>query len=292
MSLDAPTKISIPFANSGDRNTIQNTATEHDDINQANFTDGFPQACMTPLSAGGKPPKGRDMNGILYALSRCIQYLQAGMLFKYDPDFATAIGGYNKGAMLLQNDESGIWVSDSNGNTANPETSSGWHPLDTGKVTLTVAGSNITLTRAQAAHPIVVVSGTLTNNVTVIFPPFVQLWTVISSVSGNYTLTFKTAGGSGVVIESGKAIIACDGTNIVRVDNAENNVPTGTISAFGLQAAPTGWLRCNGAVYNPTLYPDLWDAIGKRYGGTDESPLLPNVTQNPLGITCIYCIKA
>lgn len=293
MSLNVPTKITVPFANSGSKNAIGVTAAVGDDANKANYTQGFPDITMTPKSAGGIPPKGRDLNGILFLLSHAIQYLQAGNMYKYDSSFASSISGYNKGAMLMQEDESGIWVSDSNGNTNNPETQSGWHPLGNGKVSISVAGSNVTLTRAQAAHPIIVVSGTLTNNVTVTLPAFEQSWIVLSSVTyGSYQLTFKTSGGSGVVISTEKTIIVCDGTDIVRADNAERGVPTGTIAPFGAVSAPDGWLRCNGATYSPTLYPELYSVIGTRYGGTTANPKLPNITANPFGITCIYCIKA
>jgi len=294
MSLDAPDKITIPFANSGSKNTIPTAVSAGDDDNQASYTDGFPEVTMTPKSAGGKPPKGRDMNGILYALSKAIQYTQAGMLFKFDSSFASAISGYNKGALLLQNDESGIWVSDTDGNTNNPETQDGWHPLDTGKASFTVAGANITMTRAQAAHPIIEVSGTLTNNVTVTFPPFIQIWTVMSSVtSGNYNLTFKPSSGAGVVIENGKSIIACNGTDIVRIDGAENAMKTGTIYAYGGSVPPGDDLLCNGQAVSRTLQSSLFSAIGTKYGAGDGSTTfnVPNITVKPLGINEIYCIK-
>jgi len=294
MSLDLPYKIVTPFAKSGDRNTIPETAVSGGAANAANFNDGFPQVTMTPKSAGGIPPAGRDMNGILYTLSTAIQYLQAGMIFKYDANFASAISGYNKGALLLQNDESGIWVSDIDGNTSNPETSGDWHPLDTGKASITVAGANIILTRAQAAHPIIEVSGTLTNNVTVTFPPFIQIWTVMSSVtSGNYNLTFKPSSGAGVVIENGKSIIACNGTDIVRIDGAENAMKTGTIYAYGGSVPPGDDLLCNGQAVSRTLQSSLFSAIGTQYGAGDGSTTfnVPNITVKPLGINEIYCIK-
>lgn len=46
-----------------------------------------------------------------------------------------------------------------------------------------------------------------------------------------------------------------------------------------------GWLRADGSVYDPILYPTLYAAIGTTYGGTSGAPLLPNLKgRTPVGL--------
>lgn len=61
--------------------------------------------------------------------------------------------------------------------------------------------------------------GALTNNRNIIVPTG-EIWqaTVYCNNTGAFTTTIKTSGGSGVVVAQGKrAILACDGVNVVRV---------------------------------------------------------------------------
>jgi len=48
-------------------------------------------------------------------------------------------------------------------------------------------------------------------------------------------------------------------------------VPPGTIVAFGGRSLPPGWLRCNGAPFDPVQYPRLYDAIQESWGGVTIS---------------------
>lgn len=59
----------------------------------------------------------------------------------------------------------------------------------------------------------------------------------------------------------------------------------GIIKMYGGSSAPAGYLICNGSVYDPVAYPELFAAIGTTYGGTSGSPLLPNFKGRvPLGV--------
>lgn len=44
------------------------------------------------------------------------------------------------------------------------------------------------------------------------------------------------------------------------------------------------FLICNGASYDPIAYPETFKLIGKRYGGSDAAPLLPNLTGKVLAM--------
>lgn len=88
----------------------------------ASLNDGFTPLNMTPLVDGGIPPSGADMNGILNLISQTVVPVGAGQLvFPYDGTFATAIGGYAKGARVL--DATNLlqqWTSAIAANTTDP----------------------------------------------------------------------------------------------------------------------------------------------------------------------------
>ena len=94
----------------------------------ASFTDGFPPVCLLPISSGGVPPDGADMNGILWAISSVLAYVNAGGIFPYDAAFQTAIGGYPNGAVVLQAaDSTATWRSNVANNATDPDTGgAGW----------------------------------------------------------------------------------------------------------------------------------------------------------------------
>jgi hypothetical protein len=52
---------------------------------------------------------------------------------------------------------------------------------------------------------------------------------------------------------------------------AVQGVDTGTVAAFGVSSAPTGWLKCNGAAVSRTTYADLFTVIGTTFGTGDGS---------------------
>ena len=48
-------------------------------------------------------------------------------------------------------------------------------------------------------------------------------------------------------------------------------IPAGMVQAYAGSAAPTGWLKCNGAAVSRTTYATLFAAIGTTYGSGDGS---------------------
>ncbi len=124
---NAPSKSPVPFAESGSKNTIPVASQIGITPGLASFTDGFPPLTMTPLAAGGVPPRGQDFNGILYFLSAAARWGQAGGGYIYDAAFATAVGGYPKGAVLLRADLLGFWLNTVDNNVTNPDSGGvGW----------------------------------------------------------------------------------------------------------------------------------------------------------------------
>lgn len=125
---DAPTKQAKPFAINGQRDAILPSTPAGD--NSASYESGFPPITMTLKSAGGLPPKGQNMNQILFELSALSRWQSAGVLNAYDATFSSAVGGYPKGSMLLSDNGLLIYISTIDGNTANPNTGgAGWLDL-------------------------------------------------------------------------------------------------------------------------------------------------------------------
>lgn len=94
----------------------------------ASLDDGFVPLNMTNPVAGGVPPFGVDMNGILFLITSHIAALNAGQLYQFSATLAAAMGGYAKGAMLQQaNNPNAFWINQTAGNSANPDTGgAGW----------------------------------------------------------------------------------------------------------------------------------------------------------------------
>ena len=153
-----PTKIQLPFANAGDKQTIPVASQIGVADGRASYTDGFPPLTRTPVVAGGVPPFGTDMNGILNAITAIQQWVSAGGTFKYDSAFSTAIGGYPKGAVLQKADSSGSWISTAENNTANPDTGgAGWLSLTTGRlINVQVISASGTFTASAGTTSVVV----------------------------------------------------------------------------------------------------------------------------------------
>lgn len=129
-SSSQPGKISLPFAASGAKQPIPVSSQIGIEDGRASFTDGFPPLTRIPLAAGGKPPFGTDMNGILFDVTAIQQWQSAGGLFSYDAALSAAIGGYPKGALLSRSGFDGYWQNIVENNTTNPDTGgSGWRSI-------------------------------------------------------------------------------------------------------------------------------------------------------------------
>lgn len=214
MPISTPDQIITPWAQDGLRADIPENA---DTVNgRAGFDRGFPSINMTPKTAGGIPPFGQDFNGILFDVTLALQYLQAGGSFPYDGTWATAVGGYPVGALVSRSDNAGLWRNTVADNVTDPEAGgAGWQPEGSGSTTVAMASSNVTLTSLQASREIIIITGILTTNLNLIFPAYVKEWLVINRTTGAFSVTCKTAAGSGVVLNLGDSVkIYGDGTNM------------------------------------------------------------------------------
>lgn len=97
-------------------------------VGAASFEDGFPAATMTDPEAGGIPPYGQDMNGLLYMLSQYAAFAQAGQVMRFSAAAAAAFLGYRVGAVLQSAaDPTQFYYNTLDGNTNDPDlVTTGW----------------------------------------------------------------------------------------------------------------------------------------------------------------------
>ncbi|WP_321905113.1 glycine-rich domain-containing protein [Paraburkholderia tropica] len=286
-----PTSFPAVFANGAGTGYIRSvpTASQIGITNgAASLTDGFPPLCFLATSAGGVPPFGQDMNGILNQITAGVQWSQVGGEPIYNAAYAATIGGYPNGAVLQSADGAGFWRSTVDNNSTGPEAtaasftgsiagttltvtavasgtvmvgqtlsgtgitagtlitalgtgsgSTGTYTVQTsqtvssttitaagasnwvpgkfyGTTAVTATGSAITLTAAQAARDIIVISGTLTANVQITFPALTKNWYIVNQATlGSFTLSVVVSGGTAVSLAAGGSILRGNGTNVL-----------------------------------------------------------------------------
>lgn len=231
---EQPDKIPLAFAENGEKDVIPEGSSPFD--GRASLNDGFPPETRQALIDGGIPPSGLDMNGILWLATAINRWQSAGGFFVYDNDFATDtnVDGYPKGAMLVRADGTGFWVSTADNNTTDPDAGgAGWQPVNNiGIHSVSMTGSNVTLTTLESARDVIVISGTLSANVSLIFPVTVKQWLVVNNTTGAYAITCKTSSGTGGVVQQGTSrVFYGDGTNLYGVNalaSSQAQVDAGT----------------------------------------------------------------
>lgn len=121
-----------------------------------------------------------------------------------------------------------------------------------------VTSANVTLTTDEARSAIILLSGTLTGNRSVLTPNVKGFWIVSNGTSGSYTLTFKTTSGTGVTVNQGeRALVYSDGTNMYEVANSGGSGGGGGGSGSG--GAPNAVLRAGNSV---NVSQTSWTKIG------------------------------
>lgn len=289
MSVTKPDLMPLPFANSGLKNTIPISPPGGADINQASYDAGFPPTTMTPIVSGGKPPKGRDMNGILYDTTSHIQYQNAGGQYWFDEDFAAQIGGYPLGAVLQSNDGKSSYVSIIDNNTTDFNTDSSsigekwavWageaaqgskqyfaHAAGTSEVITATFNPPITAINDGMVVGIEATAANASANPS-FNPDGLGALTIVKGV--NVPLDEGDIGGEGYL-----AFLQYSGKwnkwilqNPAKGIDVSTGVPVGTVVMFAASTAPAGYLIANGAAVGRATYPDLFAAIGTLYGEGD-----------------------
>lgn len=217
-----PVKWTIPFA-ANDSAKVEIPATTTD-ATRFSLSLGSPPLTGQPPETGGVPPQLEDFNGAFNQIARFVWWYIGGGPLPYDATWSADpnVNGYANGALIPSSDGQGAWISTVDNNTTNPDTvGTGWVPgYVYGRTALVgQTGGTVTLTPLQAAKPALTVAGTLTSNLTIVVPAWIRDWTVTNTTTGAFTVTVKTAAGSGVLIPQNSAptSVAGDGTNVTQL---------------------------------------------------------------------------
>jgi hypothetical protein len=145
-----------------------------------------------------------------------------------------------------------------------------------------VTTGSYTLTSSEATNTIQTYTGTLTGNVTIVYPPVVNLYVIKNSTTaGSYTLTVGTGSGTSVVVPSGQQVtLACDGTNFFNANTTQAGAVTTLSLADGNVGSPslnfgnetnTGVYRASAGQFNTAILGVLrstLSATGLEIAGT------------------------
>ena len=135
-----------------------------------------------------------------------------------------------------------------------------------GLTSLTLGGGTTTLSTAQSAYAIFVLTGTLVSNQTIIFPSVSHQFTVSNNTAGAYTVTISCGGGSVFQPPQGKSYsLYCDGSNVIN-GVSPDPLPVGSMVYYAGTAAPVNYNLCDGSAVSRSTYAALFAAIGTTYG--------------------------
>jgi len=100
--------------------------------------------------------------------------------------------------------------------------------------------SSTTLTSSEAGNVVQEYTGTLSSNASVIVPTTVaRYYAYNNTTSAGYTLTIKTASGTGVTVDPAtRKIVHCDGTNVVNSQDGGVGTVTQIATGSGLTGGP------------------------------------------------------
>jgi hypothetical protein len=179
-----PTFFQAPFANSAGASYIRPIPVASQigvQNGAASLTDGFPPLTFLAVNAGGVPPFGQDMNGLLNQVTAGIQWEQVGGQPVYNATYANAIGGYPNGAVLQSGDGTGFWRNTVDNNKTDPDAGSA-------SFTGSISGTTLTVTAVASGTVQVgqVLSGTGITSGT-------QILALGTGTGGNGTYTVSTS---------------------------------------------------------------------------------------------------
>lgn len=236
MPISLPKFLLKPFADTGAKADIPQISDQPS--GRAGYDVGFPPLNMTPVAAGGIPPFGQDMNGVLFDLSKAIQYVQSGVFFPFDSVFATSIGGYAKGAIVCDSvDKSILWQNNTANNTQSPSVPNGWISISLSPIQATesVLGQAKVATQAQV--------NTGTDDTTIITPKKLRAGFAVS-INRNGFIAFPSWMG-GIIIQWGSVV-----------------VPNGSTATFTFPTAfPTECFQAGPIVNNGTTLINLSSGV-------------------------------
>jgi hypothetical protein len=141
-----------------------------------------------------------------------------------------------------------------------------------GVLTVAIAGTTTTLTSTnysadQARYACLVFTGTLSANSTIVVPNVEKTYLIVNnSTQGAYSLTIKTAAGTGYALRPGPQQVFCDGTDVYRGTPTFEQLPVGQIATDSSGNVGIGYTTAP-ALTDTRLLSVKGPATGQGYGG-------------------------
>lgn len=277
-----PKLLSKPWASDGLKNNIPAERGGGLAQEAATYAEGFPSITMTPISVGGKPPSGKDMNGVLYEISAHTVWQNQGGRYRFDQSFCDAVGGYPKGAVLINDTLDTEYISLADANTHNPNNGG-----NTGKWAIH-AGKGLKAGTAQAGI-VQLSSATGSESEDMAATP--------KAVKAAYDKAVESAGKGipvGAIVAFPRSVsrpegfLKADGTtfaqntfpDLYRALGNSNRLPDLSRTDIGITAwfpsdrIPTGWLAFDDIRerVTETAYPELYRLLTGKYGSIQNVP--------------------
>lgn len=277
-----PKLLSKPWASDGLKNNIPAERGGGLAQEAATYAEGFPSITMTPISVGGKPPSGKDMNGVLYEISAHTVWQNQGGRYRFDQSFCDAIGGYPKGAVLINDTLDTEYISLADANTHNPNNGN-----NTGKWAIH-AGKGLKAGTAQAGI-VQLSSATGSESEDMAATP--------KAVKAAYDKAVESAGKGlpvGAIVAFPRPVsrpegfLKADGTtfdsrtfpDLFRALGNSNRLPDLSRTDIGITAwfptdqIPAGWLSFDDIRerVTETAYPELYRLLVAKYGSIQNVP--------------------
>lgn len=220
MSMIVPPSVVEPFCADGTAGTDYTVIPVPTQIavspELASFSTGFPPATRLAKTAGGIPPRGKDMNGILRMATAHTAWVAAGGRYPFNSDVVSIRGGYPVGAVIQSNTNPLQCFLNMVANNTNDPNSvlTGWVSSIPIYSASTVAGGTYTDQTLPGRSDYILDINTSTGNVT--FNGFVaqrdgQRVTVNAVGAGNITFGFlagtpgnqiRASGASGSIVQN------------------------------------------------------------------------------------------
>lgn len=277
-----PKLLSKPWASDGLKNNIPAERGGGLAQEAATYAEGFPSITMTPISVGGKPPSGKDMNGVLYEISAHTVWQNQGGRYRFDQAFCDAVGGYPKGAVLINDTLDTEYISLADANTHNPNSGN-----NAGKWAIH-AGKGLKAGTAQAGI-VQLSSATGSESEDMAATP--------KAVKAAYDKAVESAGKGipvGAIVAFPRSVtrpegfLKADGTtfdsrtfpDLYRALGNSNRLPDLSRTDIGITAwfpsdqIPTGWLSFDDIRERVTesAYPELYRLLVAKYGSIANVP--------------------
>lgn len=277
-----PKLLSKPWASDGLKNNIPAERGGGLAQEAATYAEGFPSITMTPISVGGKPPSGKDMNGVLYEISAHTVWQNQGGRYRFDQAFCDAVGGYPKGAVLINDTLDTEYISLADANTHNPNSGN-----NAGKWAIH-AGKGLKAGTAQAGI-VQLSSATGSESEDMAATP--------KAVKAAYDKAVESAGKGipvGAIVAFPRSVtrpegfLKADGTtfdsrtfpDLFRALGNSNRLPDLSRTDIGITAwfpsdrIPTGWLAFDDIRerVTETAYPELYRLLTGKYGSIRNVP--------------------